>query len=143
MGPYHSRAQSLPSAVSNLSPVQRDHTSRGGLKGPGVPSSTPAPPRHPISVHAALQVHVLDMKMQCTDHSPHPLPLKQKISITRAQWTQKPDSKQDIALQMLSLRYLILTWAAGRCGGDGLPSSSASKSISHADSSPCSFLHSA
>ena len=77
MGAYSSGARSLPPVVSNLSPVQSDHTSRGGLRGPSVPSSALASPHHPASVQAASWAHVLDMKMQCTDHSPHPLPLTQ------------------------------------------------------------------
>lgn len=43
--------------------------------------------------------------------------LKQSICIARAQWMEKADSKQDIALQMLLLRYLILTQQWG-CAGE-------------------------
>lgn len=53
---------------------------------------------------------------------------------------QKPETKQDIALQTLPLRYLILPLTVGLCRGDGLPSSLASKSTSHADPGPCHFL---
>lgn len=45
--------------------------------------------------------------------------LEQEISIARACWTWKPDSMQDIALQTLPLRYLMLAWLAGQHWGDG------------------------
>lgn len=117
MGADSSRAQNLPSVVSNLSAVQSNHTSRGGLRRPSVSSSTPAPQHHRVLVQAALWAHVLDMKMQCTDHSPHPLlSLKQKISITRAQWTQKQTGYciTDTAAQISDP-----DWGGGTVGGGG------------------------
>lgn len=135
------RARAQNSSLCGLQPAPCAEALSPPRMAKGTECARPRP-RTPTPSCFSPWAPVLDMKMQVRRPlSPSSSSHSGRRSLSRAPWTQKPDSKQDIALQTLPLGYLILPLVVGLGGGEGPPSSSASKSVGHADPGPRRRLH--